>query len=128
MQGGVGPCAAVGRELIDGSQSISAARSRRAVEIPLLVEDQGDGRSGPVGSVEPVNQIFRPATIRVGRQLPHGAASLGKASLQAAITGCPIKIPLMVKNHPSFGEVSITVVGIELVQYFVSLRPAGSRA
>ena len=94
----------------------------------MRVEDKEAGWKSSVAAIEFVNQIFRPATVGVGRQLPNGATSLGEASLQAAIASRPIKIALTVKYHPTFREVSVTIVGIELVQYLIGLRQGSGRA
>ena len=126
MERGFRPHPAARSQLKDTAETVAAAVSRYAVEISLRVEDKEAGRKPSVAAIEFVNQIFSPATVGVGRQLPSGAASLA-ASFQTAIPGCPIQIALMVKNYFALGEVPVTIVGIELVQDLVGLRPDARR-
>ena len=98
MQDVLGPPVLVRGQLEGDSPIVSAAESRRAVEVSCLVKDQPSSRDRPVGAVrrtEAMQHVLGPASVPLRGQLEDRALTVS-----AAARGRAVEIAYLVKGQP----------------------------
>src|ERR1700674_112338 len=90
-------------QLEDNATSSSPAKLRGAIEISTSVEDQTvEGEHTPVAidRGEPMQDVLRPASVRVRCQLENHAAAVSVALTKIAAVFCrAVKIPCLIEDQ-----------------------------